>query len=244
MEDEEKESRALTPRPRLFLQHHKVSPVSKQKCHLFLSFLCFFCTQHFECTSLCLLIINVMNHIINSLRNTTVSMPLFAGTTSGWWPANRIWFHLSSDTGWSGLAVPFFSYGNNLEGWLAFAPWWLCHSKGSVISVHRLTYSHNTTNNRIQWCWSFPSELFECRAFPETLPFIRHKALPICPAYVQHKHLFSQPKESIIAIHRPKLQHSSAHHKAFSLLLSKKCVWKLTRRCLVLKGLSSLKTWF
>ena len=98
-------------------------------------------------------------------------------------------------------ALPFFTYGNNLEGWLASALWWPHNSKCSVIFVHRFTYSQNTRNNRIHQCWSFLPELFERRALPEALTLIHHRALPICPTYVKHEHPFRQMKSSITATH-------------------------------------------
>ena len=128
----------LTPRPGFFLQHHGTSWTSEQRQ---LPFLCFFLLLLYGGFQIYLLCIysSLMSrvYIINSLRNTIVPMPLFwkhcricllfASTMSGWFKANWIWFHLSPGTGWSWLAAPCFSYGNNLESWLAFAPWWPCN---------------------------------------------------------------------------------------------------------------------
>lgn len=172
MADEGQEWRTLTSRPRFFLQQHDVPPISKQRWHpflsLFLLFLCFFSTQDSKFTQFVPTCMHATNYITNSLRNNSVSMPLFrkqhciclptvCGTTSGWCKASLILFHPSPEIRWSWWAAPFFSYGNDLAGWLGFAPRWPCHSKCSVISLHSFTYSQNTSNNSIQWCWPFLS---------------------------------------------------------------------------------------
>lgn len=108
----------------------------------------------------------------------------------------------SPETGWSWLAASCFSYGNNLESWLAFAPWWPRNSKCSVISVHRFTYSQNKRSNRIRRLLAILTELFEGKAFLEALKLICHKALPLHVAHIKHKHVPKQLGWSVTATHR------------------------------------------
>ena len=200
--------------------------------------------------SVYVLIINATNYIINSLKNTIA--PLFRKQRHSYpnyfsivcqhnlWLMERQSTLVSSpEIGWSWLAAPFFSYGNNLEGQLAPAPRWPYNSKCSVISVHRFTYLQNMGKKRIWRCWPFLIELLECRALPEALTLIYHKALLICPAYVKHKHLFRQLKQH--TDWKSRIWVSTSKH-TFGLPPRWKLIWKLTRRCTVFPGLSSLKT--